>query len=101
MNSSQMLEILDLLLGIKCGDVASKSLGGLERLAHCRSRRSQDSPTIGIRALIRLDGERKWDPSLDQASDVGDSHLRGGYCWESSVNNYVPHRLKMEEMLDI
>jgi len=35
------------------------------------------SPTTGIRALVRLGGGRERDPSLDQASDVGDSHLRG------------------------
>jgi len=34
------------------------------------------SPTTGIRALVRLGGGREQDPSLDQASDVGDSHLR-------------------------
>ncbi|KEH22105.1 hypothetical protein MTR_7g033185 [Medicago truncatula] len=44
-------------------------------LAHCYSRRSLDSPTTGIRTLVRLGGER--DPSVDQASDVGDSYLRG------------------------
>ena len=35
-------------------------------------------PNSGIRALVRLGGEREWDLSVDQASDVGDSHLGGG-----------------------
>jgi len=34
-------------------------------------------PNSGIRAVVRLNGERERDPSVDQASDVGDSHLRG------------------------
>jgi len=38
---------------------------------------ARTSPTTGIRALVRLGGGRERDPSLDQASDVGDSHLRG------------------------
>jgi len=31
----------------------------------------------GIRVVVRLSGEREQDPSVNQASDVGDSHLRG------------------------
>ena len=34
-------------------------------------------PNSGIRAVVRLGGERERDHSVDQASDVGDSHLRG------------------------
>ncbi|KEH33631.1 hypothetical protein MTR_3g449510 [Medicago truncatula] len=43
-------------------------------LAHCRSQRSPDSPKSGIKVVVRLGGEQ--DPSVDHASDVGDSHLR-------------------------
>jgi len=38
---------------------------------------SPDLSNSGIRALVRLSGEREQDPSVDQASDVSDSHLRG------------------------
>jgi len=38
------------------GDVVSKSLSGHEHLAHCPTRRSSDSPTTGIRVVVRLDG---------------------------------------------
>jgi hypothetical protein len=55
--------------------VAYKSLIGLGQLAHCRFRRFPDSPTTGMRVLVRLGGEQ--DPSVDQAGDVGDSCLRG------------------------
>jgi len=34
-------------------------------------------PNSGIRAVVRLGGERERDPNVDQASDVDDSHLRG------------------------
>ncbi|AES59430.1 hypothetical protein MTR_1g019350 [Medicago truncatula] len=54
----------------------SKSLSGHECLTHCCFRRSPDSPTTGIRALIKLSGGRERDPYLDQASDVGDSHYQ-------------------------
>lgn len=56
------------------GDLMSKSFRRPGRLAHCHSRGSPNSPTSGIRALIRLGGER--DPSVDHASNVGDTHLR-------------------------
>ena len=58
-----------------CGVQVSYGPG---RLAHCRSRGSPDSQQW-YQSLGRLGGEREgeWDPSVDQASDVGDSHLRG------------------------
>jgi hypothetical protein len=56
--------------------VVYKSFVDPGRLAHYRSRYSSDSLTTGIRALVRLSGKREWGPSVDQASDVGDSHLR-------------------------
>jgi hypothetical protein len=34
-------------------------------------------PINGIRSVVSLGGERERDPSVDQASDVGDPHLRG------------------------
>ncbi|AES91610.2 hypothetical protein MTR_4g115430 [Medicago truncatula] len=101
------------------GNVVSKSLIGPERLTHCRSQCSSYSPTTDIRALVRLSGgagtpqqlvsepwlgsvgEREWDPSEDQASDVGDSHLRGRLLGNQVVSDYVPHRLEMEETFDI
>ncbi|KEH27742.1 hypothetical protein MTR_5g032845 [Medicago truncatula] len=32
---------------------------------------------VGIRAVVRLSGEREQDSSVDHASDVDDSYLRG------------------------
>lgn len=39
-----------------------KSFSGSESLAHCSSRSSLNSPTYGIRALVRLVGKKIGNP---------------------------------------
>jgi len=51
------------------------------------------------RAWLGLLGEWERDPSVDHPSDVGESHLRGRLLGIKC--EYVSHRLKMEQTLDI
>ncbi|MCH95844.1 hypothetical protein A2U01_0016826, partial [Trifolium medium] len=65
-------------------DVASRSIVVLKHLIRCFFRASPDSPTSGIRALVRLDGAAGVYPGIGTTIECRNSYLDGD-CWISSV----------------